>query len=161
MTDCKPMNSFENLLTWHVLLPSQYYDTRRSTPTYNALHRLMLAVLADALECLSDRGAAGGKRSEAREAARWFEDQNDDYPFSLSSICDALGIDAQALRKALNAWLASGSRLARRTPVTQQKIKPQTSDGRRRRSEKRHTKNYLYRELADVTFRRSDPSVGG
>jgi hypothetical protein len=156
------MNSLDNLLASHVLLPSQYYDSRRRTPTDNALHRLMLAVLADALECLSDRGAGGGRRREAREAARWVEDENDDYPFSFNSICDALGINAaQALRMALNSWLASGSRLARRTPVTRQTIKPQRPDGRRGRAGKHQTKNYLYSELADVALRRSDPSVAG
>jgi hypothetical protein len=61
----------------------------------------MLAVLADALECLSDRGAGGGRRREAREAARWVEDEDDDYPFSFNSICNALGINAPALRMAL------------------------------------------------------------
>jgi len=80
---------------------------------------------------------------------------------SFNSICDALGINARALRKALDLWLASGSRLARRTPVTQQTIKPQTPNGRRGRAGKRHTKNYLYREMADDALRRSDPLVAG
>ena len=151
------MNSFENLLASHVLLPSQYCDSRRSTPTDDALHRLLLAVLADALECLSDVSATTGRRKEAREAARWVEDENDDYPFSFNLICDALGINAAAL----NPWIASGSRLARRTPVTRQTINLQTFDDRRGRTGKRHSKNYLYRALADVALRRSDPSVAG
>jgi hypothetical protein len=124
----------------------------------------MLAVMADALECVSRRrigtgGATVGKA--ATDAALWIEEENDDYPFSFNSICDALGINAQALRKALDPWLASGSRLAHRTPVTQQTIKPQAPDGRRGRAGQRHTKNYLYRDLAHDALRRSDPSVAG
>jgi hypothetical protein len=121
----------------------------------------MLAVLSDALECLSDRGVTEGRRREAIEAARWVEDEGDDHPFSYNSICDALGINAPALRIALNSWLASGSRLPRGAPVTRQTINPQTPDGRRGRAGKHQTKNYIYRELADVVLRRSDPSVAG
>jgi hypothetical protein len=158
------MNAIDNLLAHHVVTPSQYYDSRRRSTTDEPLQRLMLAVMADALECLSHcrvgtGGATVGKA--ATDAALWIEEENDEYPFSFNSICDALGINARALRKALDLWLASGSRLARRTPVTQQTIKPQTPNGRRGRAGKRHTKNYLYRELADDALRRSDPLVAG
>jgi len=97
------MNAIDNLLAHHVVAPSQYYDSRRRSTTDEALQRLMLAVMADVLECVSRRrigtgGATVGKA--ATDAALWIEEENDEYPFSFNSICDALGINAQALRQA-------------------------------------------------------------
>jgi hypothetical protein len=117
------MNPIDELLAHHIVTPSQYYDSRRRSATDDALQRLMLAVMVDALECMSYRGLGNGSaagRKAAMEADRWIEEENDDYPFSFNSICDVLGIDAQSLRKAVGAWIASGRRLSRRAPVTQQ-----------------------------------------
>jgi hypothetical protein len=155
------MNSFDNLLAQHVLLPSQYYDSRRRSPTDNALHRLMLAVLADALECLSDRGPVkgiGGKRAARMEAERWVEDDNDDHPFSFISICEALRIDAPALRKALSPWSASGRRLKRRAPVTQVTIKPRALAADRARWRKRGGGSFPQQDLEASALQPADRS---
>jgi hypothetical protein len=83
----------------------------------------MLAVLGDALDCLR-RGisdASGSARHKAAfEAAEWVRDTAADHLFSFSCVCETLGIHPAALRESLGAWLADGSRLARRAPVIRQ-----------------------------------------
>jgi len=87
------------------------------------LRRLMLAVLGDALDCLrcgiSDAGGSARHRA-AFEAAEWVRDTTADHLFSFNCVCETLGINPAALRESLGAWLAEGSRLARRAPVIRQ-----------------------------------------
>jgi hypothetical protein len=156
------MNPIDELLAHHIVTPSQYYDSRRRSATDDALQRLMLAVMVDALECMSYRGLGNGSaagRKAAMEADRWIEEENDDYPFSFNSICDVLGIDAQSLRKAVGAWLASGRRLSRRAPVTQQAIRLRARDGDCGRWRKREGKSYSHRDLADDALHGNDRSL--
>jgi hypothetical protein len=150
------MNPIDELLAQHIVTPSQHYDSRRWSATDDAL-RLMLAVMVDALECVSRR-RVGTERKAATEAARWIEEKNDDYPFSFNSICDTLGIDARSLRKALGAWIASRRRLTRRTPVTQGTINLRVCEGDRGQRPKREGKSYPYRDLANETLRATDRS---
>lgn len=122
----------------------------------------MLAVMADALECVSHRGFGKGNpagRKAAMEAARWIEEESDDYPFSFNSICGSLRIDARSLRKALGAWIASGRRLTRRTPVTQGTIILRAREGDWGRRPKREGKRYPYRDLANEALRAIDRSL--
>ncbi len=109
------------------------------------LRRLMLAVLGEALDCLR-RGisdASGSARHKAAfEAAEWVRDTTADHLFSFNCVCETLGINPAALRESLGAWLADGSRLARRAPVIRQ-TSVSISPYRRRKSSspgiKRHT----------------------
>jgi hypothetical protein len=59
----------------------------------------------------------------AQEAADWVTDMNDSEVFSFNSVCDVLGLDATAVRKALFGWPVSGLRMSRRSPVTREAIK--------------------------------------
>ena len=86
----------------------------------------MLAVLQDALECLAGGATyAGGlnPRGSAQAAADWITDINDSQVFSFMSVCDVLGLDAAAVRKALITRLGSGLQRSRRSPVTREPIK--------------------------------------
>jgi len=155
------MNPIDELLAHHSVTPSQYYDSRRRSATDDALQRLMLAVMVDALECVSRRRIGTGGATEgkaATEAARWIEEENDDYPFSFNAICDTLGIDARSLRKAVGAWIASGRCLTRRTPVTQGTINLRAREGNRGRLPRREGKSYPYPDLAIEGLRATDRS---
>jgi hypothetical protein len=118
------MSSFDEIIGHHIILPSQFYDSRSAAADSIApIKRLMLAVLQDALECLRGRGTGvrnANARRSALEAAAWIEDANDHDLFSFVSVCDALGVESSAAREAIRAWLASGRRVTRRSPVIRQ-----------------------------------------
>jgi hypothetical protein len=65
--------------------------------------RLMLAVLEDAIDCyLANVGAQRGiRRARFVDAARWFQSNDTEWPFSFVCICDALGIDPAVIRRML------------------------------------------------------------
>jgi len=116
------MSVLDEILSEHIILPSQFYDGRGyRIETTEPIRRLMLAMLRDALACIATRPGTRGfaTRKAAREALAWMEDTNDREIFSFNSVCDSLGINPDALRKSLDEWQRSGRRLARRSPVKQ------------------------------------------
>jgi hypothetical protein len=68
--------------------------------------RLLIAILADAVDCyqknLGARSARG--RRLCREAERWILSDDQAWVFSFRNICDALGVDAEAMRKRARVW---------------------------------------------------------
>ena len=67
---------------------------------------LMRAVLGDAIHCLAAKTGSRAERSRlAAEARAWVADDDLQWPFSFTNLCDALGFSAEALRARL---LASG-----------------------------------------------------
>jgi hypothetical protein len=65
---------------------------------------LMLAVLEEAIQCLAGDARATATRRRAREASRarqWILTRDASSPFSFESICAALDLEADALRRAL------------------------------------------------------------
>jgi len=64
---------------------------------------LMLAVLEDAVLCI-ERGRwqrRFGARRLAAEAEAWVRSDRADWPFSFLNVCEALGIDVDAMRRRL------------------------------------------------------------
>lgn len=98
-----PETAVENVVGLHQILPSQYFDTSR----FSAEQRLMLALLADALN-VYQRGVlsrATGKRLLYLDAERWIMGSRDNaHAFSFEAVCDALGIDPSVLRRSLVTW---------------------------------------------------------
>jgi len=79
-------------------------------------HRLRVAVLEEALRVLMDadafdRHAVRGRAAEARD---WVLCDDTTWPFSFRSVCDALDIDADGLRRRLTPWLSPHRSTARR-----------------------------------------------
>lgn len=77
----------------------------------------MLAVLTDALDCLSGRAidARGrARQQEAHRAAEWVALDSDMFLVSFNSVCETLGIDPDALREALKSWCGAERRLTAR-----------------------------------------------
>ena len=64
---------------------------------------LMLAVLEDAVRCIENgrRRRRFGARRLAAEAEAWVRCVRADWPFSFLNVCEALGIDVDALRSRL------------------------------------------------------------
>src|SRR5580704_7825803 len=82
-----------------VILKSQFFETigKRSLTSEQ---RLMLAVLADAINMVQDghRALSVRKRGSFSEAKNWIFQSGVRCPLSFENVCDALSIDAEALR---------------------------------------------------------------
>jgi hypothetical protein len=81
-----------------VLLPSQLPCGRTLTPE----QALVGAILDDAIQCVRKyRGARQSRgRRLFRDAERWFLVEQRDWPFSFQRICETLGLDCEAVRRA-------------------------------------------------------------
>ena len=90
-----------------ILIPVADYPTHPSPPR-RPEHALMQAVLECALDDLVAPGSTHNRHAALiREAAKdWFCDDHREWAFSFLSICDALHLDASAVRKQLAAGLA-------------------------------------------------------
>jgi len=104
MDDRVTFESTDTLAMVDVILPSQYFGTVGSSGL-SSEQRLMLAVLADAINVLQAwrRAGSGRKRRAFAEAAQWVNTSGTNYPFSFDSVCDALEIDSEMLRSRLRA----------------------------------------------------------
>jgi hypothetical protein len=79
---------------------AQLFDTVTASPSEIPERRLMAAVLFDAVLHLSRRGSKG-----AAEAMRWIHAGNDENtPFSFTSVCEALGLNSEYLARGLLKW---------------------------------------------------------
>jgi len=93
-----------------VILKSQFFDSI-GKHSLTSEQRLMLAVLADAINLVQDgyRSGSPRKRSSFLEAKNWiFQSGGVRCPLSFENVCDALAFDAEALRWRV-ATLISGS----------------------------------------------------
>ncbi|MBI3301067.1 MAG: hypothetical protein HYZ72_03170 [Deltaproteobacteria bacterium] len=96
------------------LLPAQFFAALKQKARACGERRLMVAILEDAVECFQKHLWATDNRSRQlrAEAERWFLSDDDSWPFSFVSICDALDLHPAFLRRGLLAWKAQ--QLARR-----------------------------------------------
>jgi hypothetical protein len=100
-------SSLARLTIPDVLTPAQYYDgVRTQYPETNALKRLMLAVLQDALRCLQTYAESRkpAHRQAFGEAETWILDRTAEGPFAFVSICEALEIQPDHLREGILQW---------------------------------------------------------
>jgi hypothetical protein len=90
-----------------VILRSQFFEMV-GTRTLSSEQRLMLAVLADAINVVQELGGSSSlrKRNSFNEAWNWFFAKGVSSPLSFNNVCDALGIDAHALRWRLSELVA-------------------------------------------------------
>src|ERR1700685_4851912 len=90
-----------------VILRSQFFEMV-GTRSLSSEQRLMLAVLADAINVVQEFGGSGSlrKRNSFHEAWNWFFAKGVSCPLSFVSVCDALGIDAEGLRWRLSELVA-------------------------------------------------------
>lgn len=86
-----------------IFLPSQFYGSGGLSRELEGEKRLMIAVLKDAVESLEKyRGATSGSgRSNYENAIAWVIDNETDWLFSFTNICDLLGFDPEYLRDVL------------------------------------------------------------
>jgi hypothetical protein len=89
--------------TPEAVLPAQMSGGVRWDADTSGPRALMLAVLEDAVRCIENRRwpRRFGARRLAAEAEAWVRCDRADWPFSFLNVCDALGIDVDAMRSRL------------------------------------------------------------
>lgn len=85
---------------------------------------LMLAVLADAIECFQKYVFADNEREKKafQEAQDWILEKNDDWLFSFDNICEALQLTPDYLRQGLLRWKEAKSEGIRKQYIDSRKI---------------------------------------
>jgi hypothetical protein len=112
------------------IMPSQWLDLHASdNGEASPLRRLYLAVLADAVRCVTGHAyseSSGKHRRRHRaisekECREWLRSDSD-APFGFLTTCAVLGIDPAWMRAGLREWLARRGQLEgmRRSPVHQE-----------------------------------------
>lgn len=92
-----------------VILRSQFFEMV-GKHSLSSEQRLMLAVLADAINVVQDCSGSSNlrKRSSFREAWNWIFTSGARCPLSFENVCDALGMNADGLRWRLSELTQSG-----------------------------------------------------
>jgi hypothetical protein len=90
-----------------IMLPAQFDDLRQSGVVTCGEHRLMLAVLEDAVHLyqVGDRRDTRARRV-LDETEQWFASEETTSPFSFVTICQVFGLDSDYLRAGLCRWRA-------------------------------------------------------
>src|ERR1700682_2201460 len=93
-----------------LILPSQFFELVGKC-RFTSEQRLMLAVLADAINILQDwrSSLSVRKRRLFVEAARWVMTREKNFPFSFDNVCDALEISSKALPHLLSSRAAGAA----------------------------------------------------
>lgn len=86
-----------------IFLPAQFYGSVGLSRKLEGEKRLMIAILKDAVECLEKyRGARSSVgRCHYENAIEWVKDNDTDWLFSFTNICDLLGFDPDYMREVL------------------------------------------------------------
>ena len=89
-----------------ILLPIQYFAALKRKRFSCGEHRLLVAIMQDAIECFQKHlHARDSKRRQLYiEAEAWVGAEEDDGTFSFDNVCDLLGLNPDYLRQGLLAW---------------------------------------------------------
>jgi hypothetical protein len=87
------------------ILPSQFFESV-GAQTFSCEQRLMLAVLADAINVLGSSDSSNLRRRSYNEAWSWVFAKRITSSLSFDHVCDALGVDAESLRKRLSVLVS-------------------------------------------------------
>ena len=91
-----------------MLLPAQFAELLQGSSQRTGEQRLMAAVLEDAIRSFCTHAGAAGKRAQRLfgETAEWFASPDASWPFAFETVCDALALDPEWIRRVLRRWLA-------------------------------------------------------
>jgi hypothetical protein len=97
------------------VLSSQYFENLRKKTLLEPEKRLMLAILEDGIHCyLENYGASGAKRKQVfDEAAAWVAEVDGDWVFSFDSVCNAVGLNPEYVRRGLLRWTERSAKSSR------------------------------------------------
>jgi hypothetical protein len=89
-----------------ILLPIQYFAALKRKRFSCGEHRLLVAIMQDAIECFQKHlHARDSKRRQLYiEAEAWINAEDDEGTFSFDNVCDLLGMSPEYLRQGLLTW---------------------------------------------------------
>jgi len=89
-----------------ILLPIQYFAALKRKKYSCGEHRLLIAIIQDAIECFQKHlHARDSKRRQLFvDAEVWITDVDDEGPFSFNNVCELLGMNPEYLRVGLLDW---------------------------------------------------------
>lgn len=98
------------------LLPAQYFAALKRKKFPSGEHRLLIALIQDAVECFQKHlHASDAKRRQLfLDAEGWIGDDDDFGVFSFNNVCALLGMNPDYVRQGLTRW-RDGQRGARRS----------------------------------------------
>jgi len=116
------------------ILPSQFFESVGAR-TFSSEQRLMLAVLADAINLLGSTDSSNLRKRSYNEAWSWVFAKRITSSLSFDHVCDALGVDAESLRRRLSELVSEhgGSLLRLRLKEASRMQRPTVNRVRRRR----------------------------
>jgi len=126
LSDCDPDRGDAGLIK--ELLDGRMGGGEPCTSEYTGTRALMLAVLDNGLRCF-----LASNRSAREEAEVWMSRRQDDWPFSFSAVCQTLGLDATAVRRAVYA-------------IREKNLSPRRVLGRSRPNARRHRRIFMPQE---------------
>lgn len=88
------------------MTPSQFFDRVLTESTLVPEKRLMLAVLEDAIASFQRNFIQSRVKQESEdgEVEHWLLSDDMTWPFSFASICQALDMEPEYLRRGLHSW---------------------------------------------------------
>ena len=106
------------------ILPSHLDALRSNGHAMLPEHRLMLAVLKDAVHTYQRAFGLPDVRNQriVRETDRWLASDEATSPFSFVTICHAFGLDPASVRARLRRWSASRGPVARATTFNVRRV---------------------------------------
>jgi hypothetical protein len=89
-----------------VLLPIQYFAALKRKRFSSGEHRLLIAIMQDAVECFQKHiHARDSKRRQLYlDAESWISSEDYSGTFSFNNVCDLLGMSPEYLRQGLIDW---------------------------------------------------------
>ena len=88
-----------------VALPEKFFNSRVRVAIVCPETALMYAVLEDAFLCFHKQFEMAGQLNlQAQQAERWFSCDESDWLFSFVSVCGALELEPDYVRKRLKHW---------------------------------------------------------
>ena len=108
------------------LLPAQFYAMFKNSQYREPERRLMVAILEDAVSCLSMnlRQCNPRQRKQYEEAKQWVNaEEESEWIFSFRNICEVLGMDPSYLRRGLTRR-TPGSRVVSRNVMASARRRP-------------------------------------
>ncbi len=108
------------------LLPEQYLDTYRRKLHLEPEKKLMLAILEDAIACYQKYLFARDFKGKAlfQEAAEWIRPGAGEGVFAFDSVCEALGLNPEYVRRGLETWKENSRAQRARAKIYQLKAQP-------------------------------------
>jgi hypothetical protein len=95
---------WSDILEPDALLPTEFFATFRPQGGWERERLLLLAVLADGVECYQKYALDPRAHETFAETEAWLDSDDRSSLFAFETLCDALGIEPEYLRRGLHEW---------------------------------------------------------